>query len=813
MRKQRSRRVVVTGLGAVTALGSNVGDLWESVLAGKHGIKPVDQLDMTGYMTQIAGEVKEDLVLTHSKKRRVLDRATLFALKASEEALEDAALERSRLKEHAGCVIGTCLGGMNSGELWYRNQDSGNKGNPRLLQEWRLNSIAESLASEWGLGGPVFTFSTACAAGGNALGYAGDLIRAGKAEIMIVGGADALAHMGIAGFHALQSLDHEPCRPYSKDRNGLSLGEGAGILILESEESAVQRGAKIYAEVLGFGLSADGYHPTAPKPDGEGASRAISNALNKNNIAPDQVKYINGHGTGTPKNDSAETNAIKRVFGEAIASLKVSSTKSMIGHLLGAAGAVEGIVTVLSIHHQIIPPTANFTTPDSVCDLDYTPNQPYYSENLDYALSNNFAFGGNNCSVLFGNYQVTHPEVEELNEERIVITGMSQFSSVGGDLDQFWTKLLRGEPNWHEISTSEGVVRKIGKVKDFDIHTYISKRDARKMDRFEQLTVAAAKRAINHAKVEINDENAHRIGIIVGTANGTVESCVNFYQPVVHEGAEGANPVHFPNTVFNQASGLAAMQTNAIGLNTTVVDGHASTAAALCTAYEHLKNDDADIIAVIGTDTIVPTVLEGYECLNVLADQSSKDPQSNVMTLSEGTVAFVLEKLSNAKNRKAHIYGEIKGYGKTFDGKKYARVDKKGQGLKRAMEMAVHNAQLQLNDIQAILATANGINDIDNMEKKAIESCYLSNEYMPYIATAKYLVGESQGAADGFQFITALLALQHQTLPPKLNHLEHNELHPLDKAEKLLEDLNHVLINSSSLTGSNVSVVLSKYYE
>ncbi|GAA4725779.1 beta-ketoacyl-[acyl-carrier-protein] synthase family protein [Brevibacillus fulvus] len=812
MKNSARAKVVVTGLGAVTALGENVETLWTAVKAGTHGIYPVESLDMSGYMTRIAGEVKGKLSdVAHAHVRQTMDRAILFATKAAEEALADAGLRSEQLPERTGCIMGTCLGGMNSGEKWFRDQLQTEQAEQELTLEWRFNSIAESLASHFELKGPIFTISTACAAGGNAIGFAADLIRQGKADVMLVGGADALAHMGVAGFHALQSLAAEPCRPYSKDRTGLSLGEGAGVLVFESEERARKRQAKIYAEVLGFGLSADGYHPTAPKPDGEGAGRAIGMALEQSGVAPEEIGYINGHGTGTVKNDSAETQAIKRVFGPAADQLKVSSTKSMIGHLLGAAGAVEGIVTVLALYEQVIPPTANYQQPDPECDLDYVPNHALYAPELKLAMSNNFAFGGNNCSVLFARYQENLSPATHFADERVLITGISQLSLAGPDLDAFWQAAVEGRNLFSRLEGEAGEALTVGKVQEFQIESYISRRDARKMDEFEKRVVSAAISALADAGIEVDEENGQRVGIIVGTANGTVESLVHFYAPLLAEGAQGANPVHFPNMVFNQASGLAATHTKAVGINTTIVDGHASLSAAMCTAFEHLKKGDAEKIVVIGADVITPEVVRAYRQNGVLAETLSLYQQnSSGFVLSEGAVALVLERETAAAERGARVYGEMSGYGKTYDGKRFAKVDPTGEGLKRAMQQALQQAKLTETDIDAVFAAANGLRPIDTMEARAYQKTFGPKQHLPYIASLKAVFGEAQGVADGFQIIGSLLSLQKGVLPRAHGAQPAARLKLVSQTTEL-KQMKHVLVNSCSLTGSNVSLVLSKY--
>src|SRR5262249_51043850 len=310
------------------------------------------------------------------KRDGLQGRGMEFSMRAAEEAMERCGVGVGPVPpERWGVVIGTCNAGLLAGEEWYARRKRGEQPDPRLVLLVEPQAFSEALASAFEIKGPVLSVDTACAASANAIGYAAELIREGHADAMLTGGADAFSDILIAGFNSLESLSPEPAAPYSIDRKGLSLGEGAGVLILMEADVAAELGAPVLAEVIGYGLSADGYHPTAPHPEGRGASRAIQTALRQAGVQPRAVDYVNNHGTGTAKNDTAETAATKVGLGDAAYHVAVSSTKSMIGHLLGGAGAAEAIVTVKAIENQVAPPTANFTEPDPECDLDYVPNE------------------------------------------------------------------------------------------------------------------------------------------------------------------------------------------------------------------------------------------------------------------------------------------------------------------------------------------------------------------------------------------------------------------------------------------------------
>src|SRR3954451_22970379 len=440
------RRVVVTGVGAITAQGPTADALWEGVVGGNVAIRDVEGLSMETYRTNLGGEVKEHVApereYRHPDDYRepVID----FALKASEEAVGQCGVaETGKIPaERWGVVIGSCNAGLLAGEEWYRRRLKGVEAPSELLLLVSPQAVAETLASAFGFKGPVLSVNTACAASANAIGYASELIRQGRADAVLTGGAEAMSEVLFSGFNALESLSPHPAAPYSADREGLSLGEGGGMMVLMSEDLAQEFGVPIKAELLAYALSADGYHTTAPRPDGSGAGRAIQAALKAAGVEPEAVNYVNSHGTGTAKNDPAETAATKYGLGEHAYETAVSSTKSMIGHLLGAAGAVENIVTVRAIDTQTAPPTANYTTADPECDLDYVPNEAR-PMTIDVAVSNNFAFGGANASIVWAK-PGARPAPPAPDYDRVVITGLSAFTSIGTDAEALWTAYKDG---------------------------------------------------------------------------------------------------------------------------------------------------------------------------------------------------------------------------------------------------------------------------------------------------------------------------------------------------------------------------------
>ncbi|MCU0715206.1 MAG: beta-ketoacyl-ACP synthase II [Pirellula sp.] len=407
------RRVVVTGLGCVTPLACDIANLWRSILDGKSGIHPLTVIDTSHHKVKFGGDVQnfDPGASVDAKEAKRLDRFTLFAMAAAYQAIGDSGLDFSKEDPfRCGAILGSGIGGLNEiEEQMFRLFSKGpDRVSPFTIPKMMLNAAGGNIAIQYGLRGPNFAVATACASSNNAMGDALKAIQYDDADVMVTGGTEAaITAMGVAGFANMKALStrndapEKASRPFDADRDGFVLSEGCGVLIFEELEHAKRRGATIYGEILGYGGSCDAGHITAPDEQGRGAGRAMYNALRDAKLNPEDVDYINAHGTSTPLGDKAETVAVKNVFGDAAYKVAISSTKGHLGHALGASGSIEMILSILACYHGVIPPTINLDTPDPSCDLDYTPNQARETK-VRVAMNNSFGFGGHNATLICG---------------------------------------------------------------------------------------------------------------------------------------------------------------------------------------------------------------------------------------------------------------------------------------------------------------------------------------------------------------------------------------------------------------------------
>ncbi|MGJ5756603.1 3-oxoacyl-[acyl-carrier-protein] synthase II [Streptomyces puniciscabiei] len=772
---EQAVRVVIAGVGAITSQGGSAEALWDGVRAGRVAISPVRGLPMDGYQTAVGGEITEHPLpaYDYAPGSGVRDSSVDFALTAAEEAMAASGLTVGTdvPAERWGVAYGTCHGGWRSAELALREVQEGRTPDWHRYTFVPPQAAAEALSAAFGLKGPVLSANTACASSAHALAHALDVIRAGRADAMLVGGSDAFTESAFAGFSSLESLSVQPAAPYSKGRSGLSLGEGGGMLVLLSQAAAERTGAPVLAEVLGYGLSADGHHPTAPHPEGEGAARAIRAALASSGLTPDDVRYVNGHGTGTQKNDSAESNAVRAAFGDAAEKTSLSSTKSLIGHLLGGAGAVEGIVTVLALRDQVAPPTASFAGVDPSCGLDPVAGtgRPMV---LDTALSNNFGFAGANATVAFGRPGGPGVPTADSAPDDIVVTGFGVITSAGEGAEALWDAYAAGR---RQGVAEDGL--RLARV-EFDPAAAGTARERRRMDRVSQLAVAACRAALGHADAHDDAAAMAATGVVLGTGIGPMESSERFTAPVLSAGAQAANPAVFPATVYNGAAGQVAMALGTKGPTSTLTSGHAAGAAALGVAYDMLRTGRAERLLVPAVEAFSPGALDAYRSIPLFGTAAGRR-----YTLAEAGITLVLERRESAERRGAPIHAVVLGHATASDACGIGRWDPSGEGVERAMRAALDGAGLRPGHVAAVWANAAGLAAADRPERAAVERVFDLDRVR--FETPKRVLGEPAGAGAHLSAVLAVGAWRD------------------GRARR------PVVVNSSSLGGTHTSLVLA----
>ncbi|SFW99589.1 3-oxoacyl-[acyl-carrier-protein] synthase II [Thermoactinomyces sp. DSM 45891] len=809
-------RIAVTGVGIICANGNDVEEFWDHVVAGKSGIKPVTSLDLSQINTKFGGEVSHFSPEDHftDEELKHMDRAGQFAVLAAREAIQFAKMKLSNLDPYrVGIVLGTSLGGMRSGEIFHKQwiENGLDETDVNLLYKYPVHTPCDNIAHALGIKGPKSVISNACAAGTNSIGYATDIIRTGKADVMIAGGVDPLTFLSFSGFNSLQALSNEPCAPYSQS-HGLNIGEGAGILVLERMEDACARGATILAEVLDYDLSADSYHQTAPDPGGAGAIRSMKGALNKAGLTEQDLSYINGHGTGTPTNDASEPKALRSIIKEQ--AVPISSTKSMLGHTLGAAGAVEAVTSVLAIHRSFIPPTVNFDEKSQKFDLDFVPNKGREAE-INTVLSNSFAFGGNNATALFGKHDEQKPTPAQTPRKKVLLTGVGVLAGNVANMEQF-DQLIKGEESGiseiHRFDTKPYGQSEAGQIPDIPYKKMINPSMLRRMDALSKQAVAVTKMALDDAKFKITRDNSEKVGVIFATGTGPTETVESFNRVVIQEGAKMANAQLFPNTVMNAAAGHIGLHFKIKGPTSTITAGGVSAISALYYAYSLIQLGGCDTVIVVTSDEFNEPLLAGHGRIpNFLSKTKSRPFASDRdgVVLGEGSVAMIVESEEAAKARNARILAECKGFGMTSDHHKIAGLNPEGTEWTKSFELALSDAGLATEDIGYISAAANGHPIFDPIEAKAIHQVF--QDQVPVSAPGS-IFGETHGTAGSIGLLTALSALDGTI--PFIRNLENPMLDVnLDyvMGEPRKTQVDHALISSYAYGGNYHSLVLSRY--
>lgn len=723
---ENNRRCVVTGLGLVCALGDNTEKCWSAAINGITGIREVTSVDTTDCYANKGAEVSASSAELSDED---YDRSSLLCIKAAGEALADAGYDAERFDNtRVGVIVGNCVGGAASIDKYYTDEIKNDGGKTSDILKMPAAAIANNVAKHFGLDGVTANIVNACAAGTMSLSYACDLIRSGKADAFVAGGSDSFSSLAFSGFHALHALAADACSPFNQS-NGITLGEGAGILIIESYEHAVARGAKIYCEVLGSGVSSDAHHITAPRPDGEGQMSAIKRAVKNSGLEFTDVDYINAHGTGTAKNDEAEFLSLHTLF-DGNDHVSVSSTKSMTGHCLGAAGSIEAVLTVKAVCEDIIPPTIGYTDEhleqlkEKAGAIDFVPNTKR-EKPVDYAVSNSFAFGGNNASIVFSKNE--HDIPDNTNKQRVFITGIGE---------------LIGK------NDSEGKGLRCDITGDDYKEHGIKMAFYRKLDRFSQLQLISGMRALADAGVTVDDTNANDIGIIIGTADGPMTEIVGFQKNTIQQGTANGSAFSFPNTVYNAAGGYFSIFAGIKGYNVTVANSIQAGVQSICYAVDVLHSGEEAVMVASGTDENTDVTHELYSKLGY------------GLTLGEGSVSLILETEDNANKRNAEKYAEIVGCAMTHKAVEFGTLTGSEDAMKRAVTDACAEAGITPDDISAVCGFKNGHSTVDSIESTILSQLFTRD--IPVISVRDE-IGEARAAAATMQAAHAAKLLKEDT--------------------------------------------------
>lgn len=746
-------RCVVTGLGVICAVGNNVEETWKNALASVSGIHKTTSVDTEKCYADLAAEVHCD-TLDAIDSPEEKDRASKLCIKAAGEALHDAKLENFADDSRVSVIIGSCVGGVLSVEHYHQHGKD-----PLDIPKMPIAAIASQVAETYKAGGIVTNVANACAAGTISIALACDLIRAKKADIVIAGGADSFASVPYSGFLSLHALDENGCSPFNHC-NGITLGEGAGIVIVESFEHARNRGAKVYCEVLGSGVTSDAHHITAPREDALCLIEAMTRAVKNSGISKSEIGYVNAHGTGTGKNDNAEITAFRKFFAEENPTVSISSTKAMTGHCLGAAGAIEAVFSIKALTTDTVLPTIRYTEADSealkakVGTLDFVQNTPR-SKTLDSVMSNNVAFGGTNASIIFSKQPGNVPRQPFL-DKKIAVTGIGIVSPLGNSKSAY-------------ISA----VEKDAKPETASIHSSISLEDYkelgikmafyRKLDNLGQLQTVSGMRALQDANFQVNDENAKDIGIIVGTSEGGLGATYDFEELVAKMGNAFGSAFKFPHTVYNAAGGYLSICSGIKGYGVTITTGPLSGLDSIGYAMNVIHDGQEQAMMATGTDENLPIITEFAEKLDVLAKTPTTPYSSSKgFVLGDGSVSLLLETEEAVKARGAKIYCYALGYGNGRKNVKFGKISGSDEALDKAILAAIQDAGLTPNDIDAVCGFANGLKELDDIEKKSLVRVFKDKASSLPLFEVKERVGEGRAASATLAAAEAALLLSSE---------------------------------------------------
>lgn len=774
--------IAVTGLGIISPVGNDVPSFWRNLCAGVSGISELRGFDTDGFAFTRGGEVRDFRMPGRlAAAADGLDRATCYLLAAVEEAIAQAGLAEGGIDPgRIAVVTASNFGGSESGEAIFSQVARKGAAQVGDWQRYQFQSGADAVARVRGFLGPRITLSLSCSSGTATLAVAADLIRSGEAKVVIAAGYDALSRYAWLGLSALRTITSEEIRPFDADRSGTIFSEGAGVLVLEDTDFAIERGGKPLAEILGAATNNNAFHITAPAKRGAGSAAAMAAALSDAGLDPSEIDHINTHGTGTVANDVTETEAIKTVFGDRAVKIPATSIKSSIGHMLGAAGSAEAIASVMSLIKGVIPPTINYRNPDPACDLDLVVGNARPAS-IHRALSNSAGIGGCNAVAIFGSYppgdgprsrgkSITVQSSARPGVRRVAVTGVGPVSPIGIGREDYQEGLQIGDDGVSDLTLFDhpdltGLL--VGEMPDFVLKDYFAKPKGY-LDRSTQLAFAAAALALEDAGLATDAMGGSRHGIALGTAAGCSETAGRFFADFLNKGPRFVKPILFPHTYFNTTISMLAIEYGLAGPHLAFASGLVSGAQAIHAACEQIRLNRADIMLAGGVDALSLEWLLGWKLQGWLTPGPDGglpicapfDTDHNGTVLGEGASILVLEEYEHAVARCATIQAVVDGFGECSDS------EPTGAAMCRAIKRCLTSG----SDVDLVLSGANGQPRIDTAEAEGIAVAFHSgrgNEAPP-VTAVKSLFGEAGGAAAGLQIAAGLFAARG-LLPPTLN--------------------------------------------
>jgi 3-oxoacyl-[acyl-carrier-protein] synthase II len=723
----KMRRVCITGIGAISGAGKDCASLTRAILDGRQCFSRIDDSSFGHLKSSFAGKVSDipnpvsvpEILKTETF--RGFDRYHSLALAASSEALASASLEPGHLPDNMAILVGTCSGPMLSIEKKYAEAGKGLVDNSQeVLFARTYDGCARLLAHLYGISGLSATVVTACSASLSAIGIAFDMIRLGIADIVLVGGSDTLSPTTLAGFSGLKATSETVSAPFSRPV-GLTLGEAAAFAVVEDLEHAKARNVRIDAEICGFGLSNDAYHCTSPDPAGKGQILAMERALSDSGVNTADIVYINAHGTGTEANDRTETRAIRRVFGNRADVIPVSSTKSIVGHCLGAAGCIEVIATILAYQSGVFPSTAGFSVPREGCNLDYIPDAGRKWNRTGHIMTNNFAFGGNNASmVLYPGVVEDDRNISDINEEPVVITGMGIVSPAGVGNDVFLSAVKEKKNTASYISLKGMDNIEAGIVPEFDMRRIDRGIDTRGMDRASRFACAAARLALRETTFFDKIANRKDPGFFLNCATGSTRAEADYINEFTNGNMHVKQVSVFPYVVPNSITGNVCKELMLTGHNSTFCFGAGAGLFGLGLALYAIRNNHARAMLSGAVDELM-------ECTVTAGMQYGYVPPA------EGSCIFMLETVSHAESRNAVVLGELCSIAYTTDTKHLFIKDDTTENLEKAIKTAISDAGISTEEICAAGFSLN-----NDREKIAVENVMKNSEFIK-IDVSRYI--------------------------------------------------------------------------